>query len=57
MSEPNVFLSDGDSVAVQAVVVDAHWRDKRIYKVRIETQSGPIELYIRDKYLREPESA
>lgn len=57
MSEPNVFLSDGDSVAVQAVVVDAHWRDKRIYKIRIETQSGPMELYIRDKYLREPESA
>jgi hypothetical protein len=57
MGEPNGYWKNRDEVMVRAVVVDDHWRDKRLYQVEIATQEGLVRLYIRDRELREPEQA
>ena len=61
MSEPNVFATEGDEVMIRATVIDAHWADKKIYKVRITKVRLPLqaetdlELWVHDKNLRQPE--
>jgi hypothetical protein len=63
VSEPNIFATEGDEVMVRAVVVDAHWADKRLYKVRLRKVRLPmqletdVEMWVHDKDLREPEQA
>jgi hypothetical protein len=63
MSEPNVFVRDGDEVLVRATVVDAHWADKKLYKVRFTKVSLPlqidvdVEMWVSDRHLRMPEQA
>lgn len=57
MSEPNGYWKNRDEVMVRAVVVDDHWRDKRLYEVEIATQNGLVRFYIRDRELRQPEEA
>ena len=61
MSEPNVFATEGDEVMVRATVIDAHWADKKLYKVRLTKVSLPLqseadlEVWVHDKNLRQPE--
>lgn len=63
MSEPNVFLTEGDEVMIRATVVDAHWADKKLYKVRLTKVRLPmqleadVEVWVHDRNLRMPESA
>ena len=63
MSEPNVFATEGDEVMVRATVVDAHWADKRLYKVRLTKIRLPgqieqdVEMWVHDRSLRKPEGA
>lgn len=63
MSEPNVFLAEGDEVMVRATVIDAHWADKKLYKVRLTKVRLPMQLetdmevWVHDKNLRMPEQA
>ena len=61
MSEPNVFATEVDTVMLRATVVDAHWADKRLYKVRLTKVRLPgqveadTEIWVHDKNLRMPE--
>jgi hypothetical protein len=61
MGEPNVFVTEGDEVLVRAVVIDAHWADKRLYKVRFRKVRLPmqletdVEMWVHDRNLRPPE--
>jgi len=61
MSEPNVFATEGDEVMIRATVIDAHWADKKLYKVRLTKVLLPlqaetdIEVWVHDKNLRPPE--
>jgi len=61
MGEPNVFVRDGDEVMVRATVIDAHWADKKLYKVRFTRVSLPlqidvdVEMWVSDRHLRMPE--
>ncbi len=61
MSEPNVFATEGDEVMVRATVIDAHWADKKLYKVRLTKVRLPmqmetdLELWVHDKNLRPAE--
>jgi hypothetical protein len=64
VSEPNIFATEGDEVMVRAVVIDAHWADKRLYKVRLTKvnrrglmEQEDMELWVHDKNLRLPEQA
>ena len=61
MSEPNVFAAEGDEVMIRATVIDAHWADKKLYKVRLTKVRLPmqmetdLELWVHDKNLRPAE--
>lgn len=58
MSEPNVWLRQGEPVMVLAVVVDDHWRDKGLYKVKIcgNTDGSAdkyVDIWVHDRSLQE----
>ena len=61
MSEPNVFATEGDEVMVRATVIDAHWADKKLYKVRLTKVVLPLqseadlEVWVYDKDMRPAE--
>jgi len=61
VSEPNVFATEGDEVMIRATVIDAHWADKKLYKVRITRVRLPAqletdhEIWVHEKNLRLPE--
>ena len=61
MSEPNVFATEGDEVMIRATVIDAHWADKKLYKVRLTKVRLPsqletdLEVWVHDKNLRPAE--
>jgi hypothetical protein len=58
MGEPNGYWKNRDEVWVRAMVIDDHWRDKRIYEIVVATQDGKsVRLMVRDRELREPEEA
>ena len=58
MSEPNVFATEGDEVMIRATVIDAHWADKKLYKVRLTKvtlplqSEGDLEVWVHDKNMR-----
>ena len=61
VSEPNV--TEGDEVMVRATVIDAHWADKKLYKVRVTKVTLPLqseaglEVWVHDKDMRRLEEA
>ena len=58
MSDSNVFATEGDEVMVRATVIDAHWADKKLYKVRLTKVSLPLQseadldVWVHDKNMR-----
>ena len=63
MSEPNVFATEGDEVMVHAIIIDAHWADKKLYKVRLTKVTLPLqseadlEVWVHDKNMRRLEQS
>ena len=63
MSKPHVFATGGDEVMVRATVIDAHWADKKLYKVRLTKVSLPLqseadlEVWVHYKNMRPLEQA
>lgn len=58
MSEPNVWLREGEPVLVMGVVTDAHWRDKGLYKIKIcaSTEGSKdkyIDVWVHDRSLQD----